>query len=189
MVFTEEAKRALLRSAAGVAPSVGVVEYWRSGVEHLDPLAQMQYVDARLSLADDLLLLGDKMSMAASVEARVPYLDLDLMRFVESIPSSLKISGLRQKAIHKEAVSAWLPRDVVQRRKVGFATPMDRWFQEELTGRVRADLLGPDAASPLYFDRAQVARLIDDHVTRRQDNQRQLFALWSFELWHRAWMG
>jgi asparagine synthase (glutamine-hydrolysing) len=176
-------------AAAAAAPSVGVVEYWRRDVEHLDPLAQMQYVDARLSLADDLLLLGDKMSMAASVEARVPFLDLDLMELVESIPSRLKIDRLRQKAILKEAVSAWLPRDVVERRKVGFATPMDQWFQGELTGRIRSDLLGRNAACPTYFDPAPIARLIDDHVARREDNQRQLFALWSFELWHRAWVG
>ena len=100
-VFPEETKRQLwrreLRLDGGLSRARAVVDYWREGVGDLDPLVQMTYVDARLSLADDLLLNGDKMSMAASVEARVPFLDLELMAFVEGLPPSARIRGLTRK--------------------------------------------------------------------------------------------
>jgi asparagine synthase (glutamine-hydrolysing) len=192
-VFSEPMKAALWQP--GMVDSHGsgrvceVVDYWRQGVEGLDPLVQMSYVDARLSLSDDLLTYGDKMSMATSIEARVPFLDLDYMRVVEALPPSLRIRGRTQKYIHKRAIAKWLPAEVIGRRKRGFETPVDRWFRTELSGYVRNTLLAHDSACRLYFRPAAVERLIQEHVTGRQDHRRQLFTLLTFELWHRQFIG
>jgi len=108
-----------------------VIDYWRRGIEDLGPFVQMAYVDTRLSLSDDLLTYGDKMLMAASVEARVPFLGIDYMRLVEKLPPGLSIRGRTHKYIHKKAIAKWLPPDVIGRRKRGFETPVDRWFRSE----------------------------------------------------------
>lgn len=161
-----------------------VIDYWRRGVAGLHPLVQMAFIDTRLSLSDDLLTYGDKMSMAASIEARVPFLDLEYMQAVESLPPSLRIRGMTQKYIHKKTVAKWLPADVIRRRKKGFETPVDSWFRSELSGYVREVLLSPGAACRIFFRPQTIAGLLNDHLSGRQDNRRQLFSLLVFELWH-----
>lgn len=191
-VFTDEMKRALWRpEQRPMTPNcqaAEVVSYWRQGVESLDELAQMAYVDARLSLSDDLLMYGDKMSMANSIEARVPFLELEYMALAESLPVSLRIRGWTRKYIHKKAIAKWLPKTIIDRPKRGFETPIDRWFRSELSGYVRDTLLAPDSACQIYFNPGALDSLIRDHASGRQDNRRQLFSLLMFELWHRQFI-
>jgi asparagine synthase (glutamine-hydrolysing) len=181
-------RRALWRpeayTGAGTNSPVATVDYWRQDLDHLEPLLQMAYVDARLSLSDHLLLYGDKMSMATSVEARVPFLDLDYMAVAEALPASLRIRGTTRKFIHKKAIAAWVGKDIIARPKRGFETPMDGWFRAELSTYVRDALLGAGSACRLYFDDRALASLLDDHVRGRHNNHRLLFSLLMFELWH-----
>ncbi|HZL07293.1 MAG TPA: asparagine synthase C-terminal domain-containing protein, partial [Coriobacteriia bacterium] len=144
----------------------------------------MLYMDSRLSLADNLLLYGDKMSMAVSLEARVPLLDLDLMRFVESVPPQLKIKGRTRKYILRQAVAKWVPEEVLRRKKIPFQSPIDNWLRRDLTAHVKQMLLGGDSACMQYFQRTTVEQMITDHVSGRQDYQRALLSLIVFELWH-----
>ena len=191
--FSETMKATLWRpemiGCQGSKRAYDVIDYWRQGVESLDPLVQMSYVDARLSLSDDLLTYGDKMSMAASIEARVPFLDVHYMRAAEAVPSSLRIRGRTQKYIHKKAIAKWLPPEVIGRRKRGFETPIDRWFRSELSGYVRTMLLSEEAACSLYFKPSAIEALFSEHVSGRQNHQKRLFALLMFELWHRQFIG
>ena len=161
-----------------------IVQSWQSDVAHLDGLSQMLYVDARLSLADNLLMYGDKMSMAVSLEARVPYLDLELMEFVESIPPALKIRGRTQKYLLKKAAAKWISRDVIYRKKIGFATPLDGWFQKELRNMVEERLLCPGSACRTYLEPEIILQMLDDHQRKRQNHKRALFSLLTFEVWH-----
>lgn len=192
LVFSEAMKSALWRPEMAVLDGAHrareVIDYWRRDVEDLHPLTQMTYVDTRLSLSDDLLTYGDKMSMAASIEARVPFLDVDYMHVVEALPPSLRIRGKTQKYIHKKAIAKWLPPEIIRRRKRGFDTPVDRWFRSELSGYVRNMLLAEDAACPIYFRREAISALLNDHLSGREDNRRQLFSLLVFELWHRQFI-
>ena len=191
-LFSDAQRAALwrpgVRRDGGFHGAEAVIDYWRRDVQELDPLVQMTYVDARLWLSDDLLTYGDKMSMAASVEARVPFLDVDYMRVVEALPAHLRIRGRTQKYIHKKVIAKWLPQEVIQRPKRGFDTPIDRWFRSELSGFVRDTLLGQDAACPQFFHRQAIDELLGEHISGRQDNRRQLFSLLVFELWHRQFI-
>ncbi len=191
-VFTQEMKASLWKVKqypnGNGQLAQGIVNYWRQGIEYLDPLLQMAYVDARLSLPDDLLMYGDKMSMATSVEARVPFLDLEYMAVAEALPPSLRIRGLTRKYTHKKAIGKWLPRAIIHRPKLGFDTPMDRWFRFGLSDYVRRVLLSHDSACRIYFNPDSIDSLIRDHVKGRQDNRRQLYSLWVFELWHRQFI-
>jgi asparagine synthase (glutamine-hydrolysing) len=190
-IFDSELKRKLYRSGlmnGHAHPATAAVQGWQRDVRHLDGLSQMLHVDARFSLPDNLLMYGDKMSMAVSLEARVPFLDLELMALVESLPPSFKIRGLTQKYLLKRAVAAWIPPEIVRRKKIGFTTPVDRWFSHELHQYIGDQLLSADSACYHYFEPAAIQRLIADHESRRHDYKRHLFSLLTFELWHKQFI-
>jgi len=151
-----------------------------------DSLSKILYIDTRMSLSDNLLLFGDKMSMANSLEMRVPFLDVDLIRFIESLPSSMKLRGSTHKYIHKRAVKKWIPEEIIVRRKRGFATPMDEWLQSDLSNVAR-DLFN-DAASAArkYFNLDYINEMLDQHQRRQENFQRGIFCLLSFEMWHKT---
>ena len=181
-VLDEEVERALLRTAPANDASAGTV--WERDVAHLDGLDAMLYIDARTSLADNLLLYGDKMSMAVSLEARVPFLDVELMRLAESLPGRLKIAGRNQKDILKKAISRWVPPDVIARKKIGFATPVDSWLRGALRSYAEERLLDEGSAARTYFRPEPVRRLLAEHASGRHDHKRILFSLLTFEIWH-----
>ncbi|MEM7335460.1 MAG: asparagine synthase C-terminal domain-containing protein, partial [Chloroflexota bacterium] len=153
-------------------------------VNHLDSVTQMLYMDARLYQADNLAIYGDKMSMANSLEARVPFLDLDLMKFVERIPPSLKIKGRVRKYILKKAVSKWIPDEVINRRKIGFATPVDQWFRGEWRNEIYDRLLASNSGCQAYLNSSTIESILDEHYSGREDHKRLLFSLMTFEIWH-----
>ncbi len=194
-VFTEEQKRELYGPeltaqclANGHSTAAERVEHLRREVLDRDPLNQIMYVDTRLWLPDDLLLVGDKMSMAESVEMRVPFLDSDLVEFVESMPSSFKIRRGRRKVVEKAALTPVLPREIVHRKERGFVTPVDRWLRTDMKAFADELLLADDAFSTQLFSRDAVRALLHRHQRREFDHTRQIFCLLSFELWARRFL-
>lgn len=195
-VFTEAQKRELygpeLAAATGEhtrEPPSERVERLRRDVSYRDPLDQMMYVDLRLWLPDDLLLVGDKMSMAESVEMRVPFLDRRLIDFVESLPSSVKVRYGRRKALEKAALEPLLPRAIVHRKERGFITPIDRWLRGDMHQFAREMLLTGDAYCERLFRRTALEQLLGRHARGEFDHTRQIFCLLSFELWARRFLG
>jgi asparagine synthase (glutamine-hydrolysing) len=148
------------------------------------PLERMTYVDARTSLPDNLLLCEDKMAMAASVEARVPMLDLELMEIAERIPGRLKLRGLKNKYVHRKAVSKWVGDEVAARPQIGFDNAMDLWLRNQLRDRLSATVASPDSFSATYLDPRAVQGMLDEHLSGRRDHQRLLFLVLSLESWH-----
>jgi asparagine synthase (glutamine-hydrolysing) len=183
-VLDDGLRRELSAGDAADEELTAAIERWHGDAAKLDPLGKMLYVDARLPLADNLLIYADKMSMAVSLEARVPFLDLELMKLAESIPARFKIRGRRQKAILKEAIAEWVPRDVVRRKKVGFATPVDEWLRGEMGASLRERLLDRDSACSTYLRADAIDRMTREHETGRHDHKRILFSLLTFEIWH-----
>jgi asparagine synthase (glutamine-hydrolysing) len=148
------------------------------------PLERMTYVDARTSLPDNLLLCEDKMAMAASVEARVPILDLELMDVAERIPGSFKLRRLKNKYVHRKAVSKWVGDEVAARPQIGFDNAMDLWLRNQLHDRLSAIIRTPDSFSANYLDPGAVGAMLDEHLSGRRDHQRMLFLVLSLESWH-----
>ena len=198
-VFTESQKDALYQAGRrqnggqngwqrGWEPLVDSVRYWQQDVADLDGVAQMMYVDSRFSLADDLLLYGDKMAMASSLEARVPMLDLELMAFVESLPTALRLHGQTSKYLYRKAVVKWLPAEVLRRPKRGFDTPMDKWLGKDMQAYLNELWFSSDSACSQYFDQSFLRSLLKAHAEQKADYRRQLFSLASFEIWHRIFI-
>jgi asparagine synthase (glutamine-hydrolysing) len=161
-----------------------------------DSLNRLLRADARLSLADDLLVVADHMSMAHSVELRVPFLDLEYFGLLEQMPGRYKVSALgERKWLYRRAVAPLLPPTIRADltgvrarlgRKLGFATPIDRWFGEWLRGDAEAYLTGPTARAMAYLDRDRVRHLIADVRDRDAPRTRQLLALFVLEAWMRG---
>jgi asparagine synthase (glutamine-hydrolysing) len=194
-VFTEEQKRGLYGPeltaqclANGHSAAAERVEQLRREIPDRDSLNQMMYVDTRLWLPDDLLLVGDKMSMAESVEMRVPFLDPGLVEFVESLPSSYKIRRGQRKAVEKAALAPMLPLKIVHRKERGFVTPVDRWLRTDMRGFARELLLADDAFCSQLFSMVAVRSLLSRHQAGEFDHTRQIFCLLSFELWARRFL-
>lgn len=187
-LLTREAKERLYRpellAAAPVSGPAECIDRVRGPAAHLDPLAQMLFVDTRLWLPDELLLIADKMSMAASVELRVPFLDNDVVDLVEQMRSSQKVRGLRRKSIHKRAMLKWLPRRIVYRRERGWATPMGAWLRSELRPLLEDTLFDPGSLGAQLFREEELRRLVDEHRLGTADRTRELFCLLGLELWH-----
>jgi asparagine synthase (glutamine-hydrolysing) len=152
------------------------------------PLDRMLDVDLRLWLADDLLMKMDKMSMAASIEARVPLLDHPLIEWAARLPERFKVQGREGKVLLKRLARRWLPAEVVDRPKVGFTVPLAPWFRGPLRPLLEDTLLGPACLGRGYFDEAVLRRYVSDHVEGRRDRARELWTLLTLELWHRAYV-
>jgi asparagine synthase (glutamine-hydrolysing) len=146
-------------------------------------LARLQDVDLGIYLADDLLVKTDRMSMAHSLEARVPYLDPVVSELALALPNSLKVRGLSKKRLLRRVAGELLPREIVRGRKRGFSIPAAAWLRGELEPLAR-ELLSPERTrSQGFFEPTFVTRLLDEHVARRHDHSRQLWGLMSFSLW------
>lgn len=160
----------------------------QSDVEHLDPVTQMLYIDTRASLPDDLLMVGDKTSMANSLEVRVPFLDYRLIEFIESLPPTLKLHGLTGKYLHKKALEKWLPKNVVYCKKKGFANPIEEWLRTGMRPILEEYLLGSDSATTLFFDQEYIRQMLEHDRDGKDQFRRHIYLLLSFELWHRTFI-
>jgi len=159
-----------------------------AGAGDSDELNRMFAVDAETQLPDDLLMLTDKMSMAVSLECRVPLLDHELVEMAASIPAAIKVKGGRLKHLMKEALSELLPGEILDRQKRGFGTPMGAWLKSDLAP-VLDRLLSPQVVRGRgLFREGVVTRLVRDHRANRFDGTDILLALMNLEIWSRIYL-
>jgi asparagine synthase (glutamine-hydrolysing) len=150
-----------------------------------DALNRMLYADTRVWLADNLLERADRMSMAASLETRPPFLDHRLVELAFSLPSYVKVRRGTSKWVIKEVARRYLPNDLVDRPKVGFTVPLDSWFRGSLK-EMSFDLLTSQSSFVgNIFDRKFISSLLNSHMQGRRDEQSRIWTLLSLEVWHR----
>jgi asparagine synthase (glutamine-hydrolysing) len=154
----------------------------------LTPQGRMMRFDFETYLPEDVLTKVDRMSMAHSIESRVPLLDNEVIDFAAALPSGMKIRHGRRKHILKRAVDGLLPSSIVARRKQGFGVPIGVWFRGGLTQVFRDVLLSPTAQQRGYFQRSFINRIVDEHLAGTRDHSFRLWQLAVFELWHRRYL-
>jgi asparagine synthase (glutamine-hydrolysing) len=190
--FSEDAKRSLL--SAGIRGALGNYNptdaFTRlfavpASTERLDHLL---YVDSKTYLPGDILTKVDRMTMAHSVEARVPLLDHKLIEFVQTIPASLKMTGHETKSILKRAVAGLVPNEIITRSKKGFSVPIRNWFNNELRELLYDTLTDKRTRERGLLNPQAVQGVLDEHRRCRRDNALQLWGLLTLELWHRAFI-
>jgi asparagine synthase (glutamine-hydrolysing) len=148
-----------------------------------DPLSKIMQIDSSVFLPDDLMIKNDRMSMAHSLEARVPMTDTELVRFMATVPPKIKLPGLRKKNIMRNAMDGILPKEIIYKKKVGLEMPYSRWFKSELNDLI-VRYLGPKNISEWGMLKPEsVQSLVDDHMTGRRDNGRALWGLLNYMVW------
>lgn len=151
-------------------------------------LRRMSYVDINSWLPDDLLIKADKMTMACSLELRVPMLDHRLLEFAMALPDNMRQNGSEGKYLLKKVMERYLPHEIVYRPKRGFPVPIAVWFRGPLFERVREILLDTRTLSRGYFLPKYIAHVIERHHTGAEDLSRRIFSLLALELWHRKYI-
>jgi asparagine synthase (glutamine-hydrolysing) len=152
-----------------------------------DELGGLQLLEVRSSLPDELLMYADKLSMAHSLEVRVPYLDRTVVEYVQRLDASLKVRHGGRKWLHRRVAQRFLPPQVLKRRKRGFAVNVvDGWLQDSLSGKLPELLLDTGSRMFTLLRPEPVQRLLAEHTAGRQDNHKLLFSLALFEQWLRS---
>ena len=190
-VFDRRAIRALL--APEYRDSLGVIDPYAEAHRLLGEtdagslLNQLLYTDL-FTYLHELLMKQDQMSMAASIESRVPFLDHPLVEFTATLPERLKLRGRTTKYILREAMRDFLPAEILSRSKMGFPVPIGRWFREAHRGIVEEFVLGDRAAARGLFDPSYVRAVAAEHAGGHRDHSERLWALANVEIWHRIFI-
>ena len=170
-----------------------LIEYWdalRPQMEHTDELGGFQLLEVRSSLPDELLMYGDKLSMAHSLEVRVPYLDRTVVEYVQRLGANLKVRNGTRKWLHRQICQGYLSPRILKGKKRGFAANVvDQWFRSSLNGVLREMLLDESSLMFGLLNPRPVRRLLEGHQSGRQDNHKLLFSLVMLEQWlRRRWV-
>ena len=150
-------------------------------------LRAILFFDQTSWLPDNLLERGDRMTMGASIEARMPFLDQELAAFVSKLPDSWRVHGFTTKRILRAATQRLLPPAILQRRKVGFRVPVNEWFRGPLREYLLAHLTGNDSRTRPYYRPAALERVLQEHISGRHNHEKLLWCLLTLEIWHRAY--
>jgi asparagine synthase (glutamine-hydrolysing) len=182
-IFSADARAELTDRRSRFDP-VEILRARFAETEGAPELARLQDLDFGIYLVDDLLVKTDRASMAHSLEARVPYLDTAVTNLALALPTRHKVRGLVKKVLLRKTAEPLLPREIVRGKKRGFSIPAAAWLRGELEPFARETLSAGHLQRQGFFRPAAVQRVIDDHVSRREDLSRQLWGLLAFTLWY-----
>ena len=159
--------------------------YGLNGMSESDALMAF---DTRMNLSDDLLLYTDKIAMYHSLEVRVPFLDVELMEFAESVKSNLKVSLKNNKILHKKFAEKYLPKEIVHRKKQHFATPRKKWLKEETGKHIESLMINDEGYFSELFNKKAITSLFSQHRTGKQNYEKQIYQLVSIYFWMRSFL-
>ena len=174
-----------------------IAGYFKKAKNYLD---QIMYYELKTWLPNDILLRCDRMTMAHSMEGRVPFLDYKLVEFSATIPSSLKLRKTTEKFVLKKAMSGILPDEIIKRKKQRFFTPIDHWFGKEFDSVARSLLTEPNFVNKNYFNKDYIEKLLDykkrysyklilkHNKLLKQYYSRQIWSLMTFEIWYKIFV-
>jgi asparagine synthase (glutamine-hydrolysing) len=190
-VFPRHMQRELF--AGGLRAALGNADPYVSARRHFDAsesaslLQRLLYADTKTYL-HELLMKQDQMSMAASIESRVPFLDHKLVEFSTALPDRLKLRGWTTKYVLREAMKGLLPEPILRRGKMGFPVPLGRWFRQAFRPLLQDLVVGERAVARGLFRRECLERLVQEHVAGRANHTERLWTLVNFELWQRHFL-
>ena len=185
-VYTEREADAMLKPEYRNGPSQWsfVKEFYANPkLKNLSDIKKKQYVDMHQGMVKDILLKADKMSMANSLELRVPILDREVMDVAETVPTKYLINWRNSKYAFREAAARHLPKEWYQREKMGFPVPIRDWLREEKYYRYVRSVFERDYAAK-FFDQDRLLKMLDDNYAGRNDDRRKIWTVFSFLTWY-----
>ena len=184
-IFEEREAVDVLKAPYRKSPSVkDITKPVYDRVKNQDDVTKKQYLDLKLWLAGDILLKADKMSMAHSIELRVPFLDKEVMKVGEVIPTKYKVNDETTKVALRYAAKEVLPEEWAKRQKKGFPVPIRFWFKEQKYYDMVKEAFTSDYASE-FFDTEKIVQLLDDHFHDRCNNARKIYTIYVFLVWYK----
>lgn len=196
-IFTPEQRKSLLKIETDAPKPTDITRPYFEKVKDADDVTKMQYLDLHLWMAGDILLKADKMSMANSLELRVPFLDTSVMRLAESIPTRYRVTHEKgtdeTKYITKYAMRLAAQKDTpketaktASKKKLGFPVPIRVWLKEDKYYNIVREAFESEA-SEKYFNREPLIKLLDDHKNGKADNSRKIWTVFSFLVWYKVY--
>lgn len=185
-IFQDDIKAQFLKVDKGILDSLRYTQEIYEKTKHLDDITRMQTIDLALWLPGDILSKADRMSMANSLELRVPFLDRDLFEFASTIPVDYRIHGRVTKYALRQAVQSYVPSDIWMRKKLGFPVPIRQWLRGPMLN-FAWDVLSSTRTTQL-FDMRFVEKLMKEHMEGQADRSRQIWTILTFSMWYEQMM-
>ncbi len=183
-MFTEKERREILKSPLGVPDPSELVKPYYDMVKDKDPVTRMQFVDLNMWMVGDILLKADKMSMANSLELRVPFLDKEIMKLAGRIPTKYRVNSENTKFAMRRAALRRMPEKWAKKKKLGFPVPTRVWLKEdEYYNRVKREFTGETARE--FFNTDKLLALLDEHKAGKKDNSRRVWTVYTFLVWYK----
>lgn len=185
-MFTPEERRKLLAISSDAPDPTAITKPFYDKVKGQDPVTKMQYLDLHLWMTGDILLKADKMSMANSLELRVPFLDKEVMALAERIPAKYRVTKENTKYAMRLAAQRSTPPQTAQKKKLGFPVPIRVWLKEEpYFSTVRDVFNSPEARQ--FFHSEELIRYLEEHRAGKKDNSRKIWTVFTFLIWYRVY--
>jgi len=188
-IFSKKEREQILKSDAGGEPTAVTAKVYKeiSGGSYIgvaDDVTKMQHLDINMWMVGDILLKADKMSMAHSLEVRVPYVDKEVFKVAARVPSELRVNRGGTKYAFRRAAAKHLPDINARRKKLGFPVPIRLWLREQKYYEIVKGYF-ENEVSEKYFNVEKIVKLLDDHRAKKRDNSRKIWTIFVFLLWHK----
>lgn len=184
-IFNNRQRELILKKRPKLSPKQITRPYYNE-VANLDDISKMQYIDINFWLVGDILLKADKMSMAHSLESRVPFLDKEVYRVASKLPLAEKVSSENTKLAFRKVAGRYLNKEEANKKKLGFPVPIRIWLREEKYYE-RVKKLFESEMAENFFNTAEIIKLLDEHRLEKMDNSRQIWTIYIFLLWYREY--
>ncbi|MBQ7241873.1 MAG: asparagine synthase (glutamine-hydrolyzing) [Firmicutes bacterium] len=187
-IFTQEEREEILKSPTGNYPPKNLTGPYYYKVKNLSEVTKMQYIDTNFWLVGDILLKADKMSMANSLEVRVPFLDKEVFKVASKLPVKYKVNDENTKFAMRKAAFRHLPQNVADKKKLGFPVPIRVWLrQDKYYNKLKEAFTGETAAK--YFKTDKLVNMLDVHKSGKEDLSRKIWTVYIFLVWHKVFFG
>ncbi len=183
LMFSEEDKKKILKNSALATRPQDVCKPLYERAKNYDDVTKMQYLDINMWMVGDILLKADRMSMANSLELRVPFLDKEVFKVASTIPTKLKTPKENTKYALRQAAMKRLPFDTAQKEKLGFPVPTRVWLRDKKYYGIVKDAFLSDAAAK-FFNCEELISILDDHYNGKWDNSRKIWTIYIFIVWY-----
>lgn len=187
-MFSEKERAEILKNPTGKYDHKEITKPYYDFTKGLDPVTRMQFIDLNLWMVGDILLKADKMSMANSLEVRVPFLDKKVFDVARKIPADYRVNRRATKYVFRMAAKDYLPEEVASKKKLGFPVPIRVWLKEDkYYARVKHAFNSEGAKK--YFNTEKIMKYLDDHRAGKVDNSRKVWTIYMFLVWYERFFG
>ena len=187
-IFSKGERESILKNPTGKYSPTEITRPFYEKVSHLDDITKMQYIDIHFWLIGDILLKADKMSMAHSLEVRVPFLDKEVFGVASRVPTNYRVNQTATKYAFRMATKKVLPENTASRRKLGFPVPIRIWLKEDKYFNVVKEAFESEAAAE-FFNTAKLVDILERHRNGKADYSRKIWTVYMFLVWHKVYFG